>query len=181
MPLVQTRRNRPTAMVKVEDQSPELIRSTVGKIWPRARVAPFAGGHLHGNAVLLERFLASGALLRLLLARGADGEAFIHHALDDVGGADVGVAVADVRSSGGGECGRAPRLRVLQGSCNIIATPPQLQYTLKNHSFLDRRKCLSIKDLGPGGHARHGDVTLVMTGGYVSEPFFCLEGRYVLA
>jgi hypothetical protein len=41
--------------------------------------------------------------------------------------------------------------------------------------FSDRRKCLSVKDLGPGGHARHGDVTLVMTGGYV-----CLEGRGIL-
>src|SRR5210317_2145855 len=80
-----------------------------------------AGGHLHGDTVLLEGFLARSALLRLLLAGRADGEALAHHALDDVGGADMGVAVADMRSSGGGECSGAGDFEFLEiHHANII-------------------------------------------------------------
>ena len=71
--------------------------------------------------MLLEGFLARSALLRLLLAGRADGEALAHHALDDVGGADMGVAVADMRSSGGGECSGAGNFEFLEiHHANII-------------------------------------------------------------
>jgi hypothetical protein len=74
-----------------------------GKDRPELAGVAIVRRHTHGDAVLLESLLASRALLRLLLACRLDGEAVAHHLLDDVGSADVLVAIADVRSRRIGE------------------------------------------------------------------------------